>query len=311
MKKICVVLLLSIFLISSQLVFGATYYKQIDFLLSGYRTTDDTVLEGGKVYCFTGETTTTPVTLWLDRNGSVSAPNPIILDIYGKAEIFGNGTYSFVIKDSDDVTIETILGAEYLSNVADTSQIESDISDLETSIADIATTYLMLDASNAPMTGTLPMGGFKISNVGTPTVSTDASTKGYADANVAGVALTSEAWTDGDLLVYDSGDSVMEKRGISSFLGNTSTSAILFDTGTTNNGVAASVTHTGYTIRYFMTGFTYNLDRGIADLQKVNPTASVNPTTGMVTCTCVYTDDGGGSGTVTGSVSWIAISVKN
>jgi hypothetical protein len=38
------------------------------------------------------------------------------------------------------------------------------------------------------MTGHLPMGGYKITGLGTPTVSTDAATKAYADAVVSGDA---------------------------------------------------------------------------------------------------------------------------
>jgi len=86
---------------------------QVDFLLSGYRTpASDVVLSGGKVYTYLDGTSTLS-TLWTDKDKGGNAANPIILDSSGKAEIFGDNIYKFMIYDSDDVLIETLNGLTY------------------------------------------------------------------------------------------------------------------------------------------------------------------------------------------------------
>ena len=90
--------------------------KQIDFLLSGYRTpTTDVVLSGGKVYTYLDGTSTLSA-LWTDKDKGGSATNPVILDSSGKAEVYGDNIYKFEIYDSDDVLIETITGLEYFTS---------------------------------------------------------------------------------------------------------------------------------------------------------------------------------------------------
>lgn len=48
--------------------------------------------------------------------------------------------------------------------------------------------FLRLDGTNSPMTGTFSMGNFKISSLGTPTVSTDAANKSYVDGLISGLS---------------------------------------------------------------------------------------------------------------------------
>jgi hypothetical protein len=89
---------------------------QIDFLLAGYRhPTSDAVLSGGKVYTYLDGTSTLSA-LWTDKDKGGAAANPVILDSSGKAEVFGDNIYKFLIYDSDDVLIETLNGLEYLGD---------------------------------------------------------------------------------------------------------------------------------------------------------------------------------------------------
>ena len=61
-------------------------------------------------------------------------------------------------------------------------------SELVTNFTDLVTfinaSVVHVDGSNA-MTGALPMGGFKITGLGTPTAATDAATMAYADTKLA------------------------------------------------------------------------------------------------------------------------------
>lgn len=89
--------------------------KQIDFLLAGLRhPLTDEPLAGGKVTTYTGGTTT-PVNLYIARDTEEgNATNPVILDAYGRAEVFGNGVYKFSITDADDVPIVEFDMVEYV-----------------------------------------------------------------------------------------------------------------------------------------------------------------------------------------------------
>ena len=80
--------------------------SQLDFLLAGLTDTNGDDLTGGKVYSYEAGTSTDK-NLWTDKDETVVAANPVILDAYGKSLIYGNGWYKFVVKDSNDVTLYT------------------------------------------------------------------------------------------------------------------------------------------------------------------------------------------------------------
>lgn len=69
------------------------------FLLDQQRTADGGLLLGGKV-SFYEDGTLTPKTVWLDRDKATPAANPFTLDSDGTAQLFGDGNYRIVIKDS-------------------------------------------------------------------------------------------------------------------------------------------------------------------------------------------------------------------
>ena len=86
---------------------------QIDFLLAGLRDSAGEPLSGGKVYTYAAGTSTNQA-LYTDAAKTTVAANPVILDSYGKASVYGDTTYKFVIKDAADVTIATIDNLYYL-----------------------------------------------------------------------------------------------------------------------------------------------------------------------------------------------------
>lgn len=64
-------------------------------------------LAGGKVYAYSAGTLT-PKDTYTDSTGTTPNANPVILDSAGRAEIWINGSYKFIVKDSSDVTIRTV-----------------------------------------------------------------------------------------------------------------------------------------------------------------------------------------------------------
>jgi len=96
--------------------------KQVDFLINGVRDPlTDEPLAGGKVYTYEAGTST-PAALYIDRDTTAgSATNPVILDAYGRAEVFGNGVYKFVVTDADDVTVIEMDNLEYHAVISDTA----------------------------------------------------------------------------------------------------------------------------------------------------------------------------------------------
>lgn len=96
--------------------------KQVDFLINGLRDPlTDEPLVGGKVHTYEAGTST-EAALYIDRDTAEGeATNPVILDAYGRAEVYGNGVYKFVIKDADDVTVVEMDGLEYYAVISDTA----------------------------------------------------------------------------------------------------------------------------------------------------------------------------------------------
>lgn len=64
-------------------------------------------LNGGLIYSYISGTLT-PQATYTDATGTVPAANPIVLDSSGRANVWGSGTYKFIIKDSLGNTISTL-----------------------------------------------------------------------------------------------------------------------------------------------------------------------------------------------------------
>lgn len=81
--------------------------QSVEALWVGIRNSSGDAVSGGKVYTYYAGTTT-PVSLYSAQDKSAAATNPVILDSAGKAQVWADGAYKFVIKDSSDVVIDTI-----------------------------------------------------------------------------------------------------------------------------------------------------------------------------------------------------------
>lgn len=79
---------------------------QINLLLSGIRDTSDNQLASGKVWAYVAGTTTAKTT-WTDNAKTTAAANPIILDSNGRAVVYADGLYKFVIQNSGGTTVYT------------------------------------------------------------------------------------------------------------------------------------------------------------------------------------------------------------
>ena len=65
---------------------------------------DGNPLAAGKLYTYEAGTTD-PKDTYTTQAGDVAHANPIILDAAGRAEIWLDGSYDFVLKDSDDAEV--------------------------------------------------------------------------------------------------------------------------------------------------------------------------------------------------------------
>lgn len=78
----------------------------VDILLAGIRDTSDRVLNGGKVYSYEAGTTTSKA-LYSAQDKSAVASNPVTLDSNGKALVYADGSYKFIITTSAGATVYT------------------------------------------------------------------------------------------------------------------------------------------------------------------------------------------------------------
>lgn len=79
---------------------------QIEALLNGLVDKSGEMLSAGLVYTYEAGTSTVK-TCWSDSGKTTEASNPIVLDAYGRAQIYGDGLYKLVVKDSDETTLYT------------------------------------------------------------------------------------------------------------------------------------------------------------------------------------------------------------
>lgn len=79
----------------------------VEFLLAGFTDNSGQPLASGKVYTYAAGTTT-PKAVYVDSLEATEEANPVILDSNGRKQIYANGAYKFVIKDSSDVTLYTL-----------------------------------------------------------------------------------------------------------------------------------------------------------------------------------------------------------
>lgn len=80
--------------------------QQVDILLAGLRDGSGNPLVSGKVWTYDAGTTT-PKTTYQDHLGASAATNPIILDGFGRAQIYAEGAFKFFVEASDGSDLYT------------------------------------------------------------------------------------------------------------------------------------------------------------------------------------------------------------
>lgn len=96
----------------------ASKAKQFDALWSGILDDDGLPLSGGKVYTYAAGTTTNKDTYTNRDKTPPVAANPITLDAYGRAEVYGDGLYNIVVKDSVGNTLWDMDNVEIIATNA-------------------------------------------------------------------------------------------------------------------------------------------------------------------------------------------------
>lgn len=85
---------------------------QVDFLLDGLRDNNGAILASGKVYHYAAGTSSDK-DVYTASDKSATAAQPVVLDSYGRAQIWADGAYKFVVKTSADVTLYTYDNLRY------------------------------------------------------------------------------------------------------------------------------------------------------------------------------------------------------
>lgn len=111
--------------------------QQIEFLLAQVRA-DGVALTGGTATFYEAGTTTLK-TVYLDRNKATAASNPYTLDANATAQLYGDGLYKVVIKNSAGVTKYTRDNLSFGSGTGNT-QVITPYSSLTAAVADIGST---------------------------------------------------------------------------------------------------------------------------------------------------------------------------
>ena len=137
---------------------------QVEMLLAGLTDTDGEPLDGGLVYTYIAGTTTAKST-WTTSAKAVTCANPIVLDSYGRATAFADGSYKFVIKTSAGVTLYTWDTLEYTSAVSPTTM---SITTLSATIGTIAS--LTAESFFSLANGTISTSTISNSTIGAPEI---------------------------------------------------------------------------------------------------------------------------------------------
>lgn len=98
----------------------ATYALQVEFIANGVHASDGTLLAGGKVWTYEASSFT-PKSLWLDRDKTSAAPNPVVLDGQGRANVYADGIYKFVVQTSAGLAVRTMDDMAYTDTTSGTA----------------------------------------------------------------------------------------------------------------------------------------------------------------------------------------------
>ncbi len=102
-------------------------------------------LSGGKIYSYQAGTST-PLATYTDQSQTTQNANPIILDDEGKASIWvGSAAYKFVLKDSNDVTLDTVDNVSFIAPGAIITSMLANDSVTTQKIVDAAVTTDKID----------------------------------------------------------------------------------------------------------------------------------------------------------------------
>lgn len=96
----------------------ASKAKQFDALWSGILDDEGLPVASGKVYTYIAGSSSTTKATYTDRDKNTTAANPIILDTYGRAEVYGDGLYNIIVKDANDTTLWDMDNVEIIAQSA-------------------------------------------------------------------------------------------------------------------------------------------------------------------------------------------------
>ena len=119
------------------------YGKSIDFLFNQMRNYAGSLAAGSLTFYSAG--TTTPKAVYLDRDMLSQAANPYTLTADGTAELYGNGLYRIVVKDSTGVIAYDFDNVELIAFVTSVSPAANSTHTVVNTISESATIELTTD----------------------------------------------------------------------------------------------------------------------------------------------------------------------
>lgn len=158
MKKIFsrLLLVLALSLVSVQ-SYAASKATNIEFLLSQVRNSVGNLAGGTVTVAAAGDATSTPITIWLDRNKATPAANPYTLDANGTAQLYADGLIKVVLKNAAGTTVYTRDNLNYVDFQTSGAYqaLDSDYASLNAAITAIGSTptTLLIRTASFPMTG--------------------------------------------------------------------------------------------------------------------------------------------------------------
>jgi hypothetical protein len=264
---------------------------QVGFLLSGILGIDGKPLASGKVYSYAGGTTI-PKTLYTAADKTANAANPVILDASGKANVYADGLYKFVVKDAAGVTLYTWDNLYYVFPSATATDIVSITYANSPYTASNVAQLIKTNSASGAVTVNLPTaignGGLTIQVLKTSSDANAVTLDGYGTETING------AYTFAISSQYETVQIVSDNANWAVVNSNTSGSVTLTGTQTLTNKTLTAPVLGGTVTGIYTLGGTPTINSPVIATATINNSTINSPTITSPTITTLvdaYTYD--------------------
>lgn len=154
-------------------------------------------LNGGLIYSYAAGTST-PQATYTDASGTIPAANPVVCNSAGRADIWGSGTYKFIIKDSLGNTLDTIDNVTAIFGSGDMTKAVYDPANISEQLVGLTATQSLSNKTlfQPNLVGTTTNNNSSAGSVGEFLEATTGPTSmtSIAAMNATSISLTSGDW---------------------------------------------------------------------------------------------------------------------